>query len=625
MWCPRVANAVSDITLLRLRALLTRAHGDDVAYWNLVNHYASDLEAVAECARDLRVGARIVAHAAVHMYRLRRPKQLGTHARVSSSAGDKGIAMGRHSASHIAARHRHSTEPTAAGAATYVRRVGSFALALGIGAAVAGGAGIANAKGPTDNTDGPAAQSSPDSSVDGTAEGPADTETLTAASPGVSPRKPGLFNAPKMRRGNLGSGPNRDQDAAGNGRGSLPGLIADVPRNIAAALVPHASTAASGSPSSQAGDRPAPRIRSRAAATPPAAPTRAGPTASDDADVHPVVRHIADAATAAVRDDVQPRHPTLAPAASTIERKGPPSPSTTIAVPTSAGNFPPAVRHAPTQSTAAPTNPVATVVSGVLSALGISPSASSTGDSPIAPMPLVQGVLQLLRREIENMSLIQASPTPALTNANPAVAPWVPAPADEAPTVYGDIGKWMLEFNGQISDYGGQPYGGRTLLEPVNVIIVDPTSKTPVQASRKLQAAMFWSGFPPQPIHSTGFRGTIDDVTYRQRPRGLFLGYSNNLFVFPNDHGRIFGPDPAETSTGFVWSGAFSTEQLGLYRGLPSHTYVSSNMARTALAMGLIFSGQATYGGMVPLDNSVDTVTTTTGDHDGYAVILVLT
>jgi hypothetical protein len=75
---------------------------------------------------------------------------------------------------------------------------------------------------------------------------------------------------------------------------------------------------------------------------------------------------------------------------------------------------------------------------------------------------------------------------------------------------------------------------------------------------------------------------------------------------------------------GYVWSGAFSTEELGLYNGLPTHTYVSSNMARTALAMGLVASGRATYGGMVPLDNSYETATTTTGDHDGYAVVLIL-
>ena len=40
--------------------------------------------------------------------------------------------------------------------------------------------------------------------------------------------------------------------------------------------------------------------------------------------------------------------------------------------------------------------------------------------------------------------------------------------------------------------------------------------------------------------------------------------------------------------------------------------------------MRLILSGQATFVAMAPLDNAVNTATTTTGDHDGYAVILQL-
>ena len=241
-------------------------------------------------------------------------------------------------------------------------------------------------------------------------------------------------------------------------------------------------------------------------------------------------------------------------------------------------------------------------------------------------MPLVLGVLQLIRREIDHVVANQAAFTVAETdaNANPATATEAPNPGDEVRTEYGDVGKWMLQSNGQISNWGGQPYDGKTLLEPVNVIIVDPTSTTPAEATAKLNTAMFLAGFPAQPIHSTGFQGTIDDVTYGQQPTGLLQGFSNNFFLFPNDHGRIFGPDPLATSAGYVWSGSFSTETLVLYDFLPAHAYVSSDMARTALAMRLILSGQATFVGMVPLDNAYDTTTTTTGDHDGYAVVLQL-
>lgn len=239
-------------------------------------------------------------------------------------------------------------------------------------------------------------------------------------------------------------------------------------------------------------------------------------------------------------------------------------------------------------------------------------------------MPIVQAMLQVVHREIERFTLGANHIGSVTVNPVPAVAPGVPTPTDQVPTAYGDIGKWMLESDGQISDYGGLPYRGRTVLEPVNVIIVDPTSTSAAEAEHKLNNVMFWSGFPAQPIHSTGFRGTIDDVTYGQQPTGLLLGFSDNFFLFPNNHGRIFGPDPVETSAGYVWSGSFSTEQFVIYDLLPRHAYVSSNLARSALAMRLIASGRATYGGMVALDNSYNTATTTTGDHDGYAVVIVL-
>ncbi|MCV7262518.1 hypothetical protein [Mycolicibacterium poriferae] len=210
----------------------------------------------------------------------------------------------------------------------------------------------------------------------------------------------------------------------------------------------------------------------------------------------------------------------------------------------------------------------------------------------------------------------------ATVDADAAVA--LPDPDDQAATEYGEIGKWMLERNGDIADYGGLPYDGKTVLEPVNVIFVDQTSRSALEATWRLSAAMRRAGFPPRFFHSTGFRGLIDDVRYRQRPGGLLLGYSDDFFLLPNNHGRIFGPDPVETSAGYVWSGAFSTEEFTFYQGLPRHGYVSSNEARDALAADFVASGRGSLGGMVSLDNSYDTDVFTTGDHDGYAVVIVL-
>lgn len=203
-------------------------------------------------------------------------------------------------------------------------------------------------------------------------------------------------------------------------------------------------------------------------------------------------------------------------------------------------------------------------------------------------------------------------------------APEAPAADDETPTAYGDIGKWMLDASGDIADYGGLPYEGKTVLEAINVVIVDPTSRSSLEATWRLNAAMRRAGFPPRLIHSTGFRGLINGERYRQQPRGLLVGFSDDFFLLPNNHGRIFGPDPVETASGYVWSGSFSTEEFVFYQGLPRHGYVSSNEARDALAAQLVASGRATLGGMVSLDNAYNTDTTTTGDHDGFAVVVTL-
>lgn len=429
--------------------------------------------------------------------------------------------MGRHSSSDIAARQGFFSGVTGVGSAKYVGRVGALAVALGVGAAVAGGAGLANAEGPADNG--------------------ASATVATDGSPGVASPKSRILRVSKTH-GVSGASTGRGRDGATSGVSS---------RNTRQGMAPEAGGATGNSPT---------RVRK--------APKRS-------------IRPNVPAATA--RTVPAPNDP--------------------------------------------PTDDLPTATGGA-NQLGVGPSAN-TGGSPVAPTPVVLGALQLISREIDHLVAKHSSPTASFTttvaNVDPAVTTEAPNPADEALTDYGNIGKWMLEPNGQISDYGGQLYDGRTLLEPINVIIVDPTSKTKWAATRKLNAAMLWSGFPPRPIHTNGFRGRIDDVTYGQLPRGFLQGFSDNSFLVTNDHGRVFGPDPVETNTGFVWSASFGTEDFGTYDSRPAHLYVSSETARTALASSLVRSGRATVVGMVPLGNSYNTDTITTGDHDGYAVVLQLT
>jgi VCBS repeat-containing protein len=279
---------------------------------------------------------------------------------------------------------------------------------------------------------------------------------------------------------------------------------------------------------------------------------------------------------------------------------------------------------------APPARPIATVVSSLLAEVGVnSPSGVSTGDAPEAPMPLMLGVLQLMRREIDHTFLHEGSavasstvaPRSLLTSAAAATAtqpnagvaaisPGVPQPGDVVTTAYGDVGLWMLKSNGQISNWGGQTQDGKALLEPVNVIIVDPTSTTREESIRKLNAAMSAAGYPARSPHTTGYQGIIDGNTYGQQPSGFLQAFSDN--GSPQDHGRIFGPAPAANGQGFVWTGAFSTEGS-------THQYLSFDTARDDLASRLVLSGAAMLLDDVSLGNAG-----ITGDHDGYAVVLQL-
>ncbi|GAB7069811.1 hypothetical protein H7J06_15745 [Mycobacterium hodleri] len=274
--------------------------------------------------------------------------------------------------------------------------------------------------------------------------------------------------------------------------------------------------------------------------------------------------------------------------------------------------------------------PTQATVAGLSTASTVS-STTHTGDAPVAPAPDVLGALQLIRRETEGTSLVR--PAAAVTGGTglaqpdvvaPVAGTGTPSPTDVAHTAYGDIGTWLIQPNGQIANYGGVPHDGKTVLEPVNVIILDPSSTTAAESAARLDAAMTRAGFPAQPIHSVGFSGIIDGTTYGQQPAGFLQAFSDNFFLFPNDHGRVFGAAPAVNGTGYVWSGAFSTEQLNPANPF-THEYVSSDVARAELARRLVASGAATVVGVVPLGNAYDDGTFTTGDHDGYAVVLQLT
>ena len=273
-----------------------------------------------------------------------------------------------------------------------------------------------------------------------------------------------------------------------------------------------------------------------------------------------------------------------------------------------------------------PANPIVGVLTEVFSAVN---TLITPNPAPPLENPLQLLVFEVVRRFEMGFGLPVAG-TPTVRTSDPVIgsnpvstSTGVPSRADVVETPYGDIGKWLLEPGGQVSDFGGQSLGGKALIEPVNVIILDPTSTSTKQAAGKLNAELSLAGFPAQPLHSTGFHAIVGDETFSQRPTGILEAFSDNFFLLPDDHARAFGPALVPDGTGYVWTVAASREQFGLFGILPTHTYVSYTAARDELASRLILSG-ATLVGIVPLSNAYDSSTQTTGDHDGYAIVIRL-
>ena len=222
--------------------------------------------------------------------------------------------MGRHSVSHIAAQQGLSSRSTAVGAAKYVGRVGALALAMGVGAALAGGAGLANADGTTDNGPssggGDGVQASPGLTA-GTGEQPG-VDSSPNGSAGVKTRKPSLLTPPKMELGS-GGGPltrhlSGRQERADVEPGSLPGLIAGIPQRLAA-LGSDGATGVSApalEPTEPQGPaapgRTEPLVRARGSARPTGGTNKASSTTTDDA-VASFVREKTEDLVAAFRGD----------------------------------------------------------------------------------------------------------------------------------------------------------------------------------------------------------------------------------------------------------------------------------------------------------------------------------
>jgi len=253
--------------------------------------------------------------------------------------------------------------------------------------------------------------------------------------------------------------------------------------------------------------------------------------------------------------------------------------------------------------------------------------------------------------------------------APPTYAETPPIPKAEVETPYGPVGQWMINKEGQVADWIGQPYCGpgttvasckpdspnaKKMQEPINTIFVVQASSQYL-AELKLDFAMKVAGFGPSCCSSVGYTGMVRNTDYKMFPRGGPLGlgvlaplpfglfqeglmglvglgpaYRDLPFLLANTHIRNFGGAP-DGKGNFIFTASASTENLDTTGGglLPTHGYESFDKAREKLLNGMLRSSWLTGAknmGMVSLDNAInpDNPTYTTGDHDGKAQVIAL-
>ena len=207
--------------------------------------------------------------------------------------------------------------------------------------------------------------------------------------------------------------------------------------------------------------------------------------------------------------------------------------------------------------------------------------------------------------------------------ALPTGAPWAQAQQDgdvATPEGLPAIGKWMLTSKGVPSYWLGEIDRGKTLREPINVIIIDEAASSAEDAKARLLAAAARAGYPVRFGHSTGYQGFIGGQFHAQLPQGRDDAFSNDVFEVSNNHGRIFGPHVMGQT--YLFTGAFSREEVDPFRD-PPHQYGSFNRARDDFTQRLDRSTAYKVSGFVSLDNAlIGDPKLTTGDHDGMAVVV---
>lgn len=182
------------------------------------------------------------------------------------------------------------------------------------------------------------------------------------------------------------------------------------------------------------------------------------------------------------------------------------------------------------------------------------------------------------------------------------------------------IGRWLLTGREVPANWLGQKFQGKMMREPINVILVDEVAATPDAAVQYLLESCEAIGYLSRPGHSSDYRGQIGNVIYSQLPQEENHAFSNAMYIFPNNHGRIFGPH--FFAGRYYFAGALSRESINLFSEV-RHVYASFEKAKQDFAVRMKAGGRYSVVGAVAMENVfLPSESMTTGDHDGTAVLL---
>ena len=235
-------------------------------------------------------------------------------------------------------------------------------------------------------------------------------------------------------------------------------------------------------------------------------------------------------------------------------------------------------------------------------ATGTAPrTGASTPAQPLTPTPL------------PSTPLISATGQPIRMALTPTFADQ-PGDVFRGMEQVGDPGLWVLRGRTR-ADVDGLKVEGRSLREPVNVVLIDLFAKTPQDALLRATAALDAVGLKPSDRYTHGYQAYLSGTFQPEVPAGQV--FARGIGSAREERLRLFGP--WKSGDGYVFLAGIAAQNVTGQGRTFSDFMVTREATADALSSRTAFKKK----GYVDLLSKVDTARETTADHDGCAVVLV--